>query len=74
MGLNGYKRYVATTIASNVSDATMAEILENMDILQGVDIAQNSLRVYPDAKYFASLIGYIGKPSQEELDALLVEN
>lgn len=74
MSLNGYKRYVATTIASDVCDETMAEIMENMDVLQGVDIAQSSLRVYTDAKYFASLIGYIGKPSQEELDSLLLEN
>ncbi len=74
MGLNGYKRYVATTVASDVCDETMAEIMENMDELQGVDIAQSSLRVYTDAKYFAPLIGYIGKPSQEELDSLLLEN
>ncbi len=74
MSLNGYKRYVVTTIASDISNETMAEILENTDALQGVEIAQNSLRVYPDAKYFASLIGYIGKPSQEELDSLLLEN
>lgn len=74
MSLNGYKRYVATTIASDVCDETVAEIMENMDSLQGVDIAQSSLRVYYDAEYFASLIGYIGKPSQEELDSLLQEN
>lgn len=70
MSLNGYKRYVSTTIASDVSDETMAEILENQDSLQGVDIAQSSLRVYSDPEYFASIIGYIGKPSQEELDSL----
>lgn len=74
MSLNGYKRYVATTIASDVSDQTVAEILENQYHLQGIDIAQSSLRVYPDAEYFASLIGYIGKPSQEELDSLKLEN
>ncbi len=74
MGLNGYRRYVATTVASDVCDETMAEIMENMDSLQGVDIARSSLRVYPDAKYFASIIGYIGKPSQEELDRLLLED
>ena len=48
--------------------------MENMDSLQGVDIAQNSLRIYNDAEYFASLIGYIGKPSQEELDSLILKN
>jgi len=70
MSTNSYKRYVATTIASDVSDRTVAEILENLDSLQGVDIAQSSLRVYPDAKYFANLIGYIGKADTDELAAL----
>lgn len=74
IGLNSYKRYVATTIASDVCDETVAEILENMSELQGVDIAQSSLRVYSDPEYFASLIGYIGKPSQEELDELQKQN
>lgn len=74
MGLNSYKRYVATTIAADVSDNTVAEVLENLDTLQGVDVAQSSLRVYYDAEYFASLIGYIGKPSQTELETLQEEN
>lgn len=74
ISLNSYKRYVATTIAADVSDKTVAEILENLDILQGVDIAQSSLRVYYDAEYFASLLGYIGKPSQTELESLQAEN
>lgn len=74
MSLNGYKRYVATTIAEDVSDETVAEIRENLSDLQGVDISQSSLRVYSDAKYFASLIGYIGKPSQTELDSLQEQN
>ncbi len=74
ISLNSYKRYVATTIAGDVCEETVAEILENMDRLQGVDIAQSNLRVYTDAKYFASLIGYIGKASQEELDSLQQKN
>lgn len=74
MSTNSYKRYVATTIAEDVCDETVAEILENQDSLQGVDIAQSSLRVYPDAKYFANLIGYIGKADTEELAALQEKN
>ncbi|MDO4261487.1 MAG: penicillin-binding transpeptidase domain-containing protein [Eubacteriales bacterium] len=74
MSGNSYKRYVATTIATDVSDETVAEILENQSGLQGVDIAQSSLRVYSDAEYFANIIGYIGKPDQEELDSLKEEN
>lgn len=67
MSTNSYKRYVATTIASDVCDETVAAVMENLDSLQGVDIAQSSLRVYSDAKYFANLIGYIGKADAEEL-------
>ena len=61
-------------MASDVSDATVAEILENQSNLQGVDIEQSSLRTYADSKYFANIIGYIGKPDQDELDTLKEQN
>lgn len=70
MGLNSYQQYIATTLASDVSDETAAAIMENKDILTGVDIAEDSLRRYTDGIYFASLIGYTGQISQEEYDAL----
>ena len=70
MSQNNYQRYVATTIAENVSDETVAEITENLDSLQGVNISQSTLRVYSDAEYFANIIGYIGRASQEELETL----
>lgn len=66
ISLNSFQKYIPTTIASNVSDETVAEIMENSDRLQGVNIAEDSLRRYIDSKYFASLIGYTGKISQEE--------
>ena len=65
---------MTTTVASDVSDATVAEILENQSNLQGVDIEQSSLRTYADSKYFANIIGYIGKPDQDELDTLKEQN
>ena len=71
---NSFKRYVTTTVASDVSDATVAEILENQSNLQGVDIEQSSLRTYANSKYFANIIGYIGKPDQDELDTLKEQN
>lgn len=74
MSSNSYKRYVATTVASNVSEETVASVLENQDSLQGADIEQSSQRVYADSKYFAPIIGYIGKASQEELDSLQEQN
>lgn len=74
MSSNMYKRYVATTVAANVSEETVAAVLENQSELQGADIQQSSRRVYPDSKYFSALIGYIGKASQEELDKLQEQN
>lgn len=68
INLNSYQKYIATTVAENVSDETVAVIMENMDTLQGVDIAENSVRKYPDSKYFASIIGYTGKISEEEYE------
>lgn len=70
MSLNRFQKYVATTIASDVSEETTAAIMENIDTLQGVNIAEESLRVYNDSKYFASIIGYTGQISQTEYDSL----
>ena len=70
MGLNSYQQYLSTTLASDVSTETAAAIMENQDSLTGVDITEDSLRRYPDGEYFASIIGYTGKISQEEYDAL----
>lgn len=73
MHLNSFQKYISTTIASDVSDETVAIIKENMSDLQGISVGEESLRVYPDSKYFASIIGYTGKISQEEYDALTDE-
>lgn len=70
MHLNSYKKYIPVTISSDISDETMAEVLENQNEFQGIDIAEQSLREYPESKYFASIIGYTGVISQEEYDAL----
>lgn len=71
---NSYMRYVATTVATDVSEETVAAVLENQNELQGADIEQSSRRVYPDSIYFSSIIGYIGKASQEELESLQEKN
>ena len=68
MSSNSYKRYVKTTVSSNVSDRTVAAVMENISELQGVSIEEESVRVYPDAKYFAPLVGWIGKASDEEIE------
>lgn len=70
MSLNSFQKYIATTIAEDVSDETVADIMENLDTLQGVSIEEESLRRYTDSECFANIIGYTGQISNEEYDAL----
>lgn len=64
---NSYQKYLSTVIADDVSDITVAAIKENSDTLQGINIEENTLRVYNDAEYFAHIVGYTGKASPEDL-------
>ena len=70
MHLNSFQKYIATTISEDVSLETVAVIKENMSELQGISIGEESLRVYPDSEYFAAILGYTGKISQDEYDAM----
>lgn len=70
ISLNSFQKYIPTTVAEDVSEDTVASIMENLDSLQGVDISEESLRRYTDSKYFANIIGYTGQISQEEYDSL----
>ncbi len=70
MNLNSFQKFIPTTLATNVSDETVAAVMENLDQLDGVDVAEDSMRHYTDSQYFASIIGYTGKISQEEYNAL----
>lgn len=66
IGQNNFQKYIATTIASDVSDASVAYIKENMNNLTGVDIEEKSIRYYVDSEYFAHIVGYTGTISTEE--------
>ncbi|MCR5451212.1 MAG: peptidoglycan glycosyltransferase [Lachnospiraceae bacterium] len=66
MWLNRYQKYMATTIASNVNQKTVAYIKENSNELIGADIKENSIRRYVDPEAFANILGYTGTISPEE--------
>lgn len=66
LSLTAYTSYKTTTVATNVSENTVVDISEHMAQLQGVDIAEPTVRIYEDALYFAPIIGYTGKVSSEE--------
>jgi len=70
MSLTSYRKYIGTTVATNVNERTRAVILENSEVLPGVRIEEDTIRKYVDSKYFAHVLGYTGKISSDELAAL----
>ncbi len=74
MSANSYQRYIATTVAENVSQETVAVIMENADTLDGVSIAEGTVRKYNESIYFSQVIGYTGRVDQEELLKLQEED
>lgn len=67
MSLNSYQKYIPTVVATDVSDETIAAVMENSDILAGVSIEETTVRKYVDAVYFSNIVGYTGKISSDEL-------
>lgn len=74
MSFTEYTKYKATTVASHVSDETVADISEHKADLQGVAIEESTVRVYNDSIYFAPIIGYTGKMQTDQLEELQAQN
>lgn len=70
LSLNAYQKYISTTIATEVSEETVAAVYESADVIPGVKISETSKRVYNNGLYFAHVIGYTGKISDEQLTTL----
>ena len=68
--LMSYRKYESTTVASQVSDETVADILEHTADLQGVNVEDTTIRVYNDSVYFAPVIGYTSKIQEDQLEEL----
>ncbi len=68
IGLNAFKKYVTTTVATDVSEETVVAVYENEDILKGVSVSKDTVRRYKDSVYFSQVLGYTGMISQEEYD------
>lgn len=73
MNLTSFRKYIGTTVATNVSEKTVAVLMENSSDLPGVSIVEDTIRRYVDSKYFAHVLGYTGKISSEELTDLNVQ-
>jgi penicillin-binding protein 2 len=68
--LMSYRKYEATTVASQVRDETVADILEHLSDIQGVNVEETTIRAYNYSIPFAPIIGYTGKVPEEQLEEL----
>ena len=67
LGLNSYQKYISTTVATNVNQETVAQVMEHKDELRGVNISEDTVREYINDPSFSHILGYTGKISEEEL-------
>lgn len=74
LGLNVYTQFIPTLVAADVSDETVAAVMENENLLEGVDIEETTIRRYVDSVYFSHILGYTGKISEEEYQELSAQN
>lgn len=70
MNLYSFQRYIPTTVATDVSQKTVAVVMENISELEGVAIEEDMIRRYNYPYYFSHILGYTGKISSEELASL----
>ena len=65
--LQTYQKYLPVIAARNVSQETLAAIMENQPEIEGVNVEEDSIRVYEGGEACAPILGYTGTISVEEL-------
>ena len=70
MSANSYQKFIPTNVATDVNEKTVASILENIELLPGAAIEEDTIRVYEDSIYFSHILGYTGKIDKANLEEL----
>lgn len=68
--LISFRKYETTTVSTQVSDETVADISEHIGQLQGVAVEETTIRAYNNSIEFAPVIGYTGKVPIDQLEDL----
>lgn len=68
-----WPKYSQITLASGVSDTLIAALKESSTELPGVSVVMKTKRVYNYSEYFAHIIGYTGKITEDEVEAYASE-
>lgn len=63
---------ITVTVATNISEKTLAYVEENQDVFPNVLVDTVSLREYPQGEYFSHILGYIRQMT--EADYALYQN
>ncbi|MDO4487807.1 MAG: penicillin-binding transpeptidase domain-containing protein, partial [Eubacteriales bacterium] len=75
MRQTAFQKYETTTIAKDIDEYCVADLLENAGDLKGISVEETYIRKYNNAKYFAHIIGYTGAiKDYEQLDELKIYN
>ncbi len=61
-----YYQYKSVSIATNISEKTLAYVEENQDIFPCVIINTEYLREYPQGEYFSHILGYIRQMTEAD--------
>lgn len=64
--LQRYQQYKSVTIATNISEKTLAYVEENQDIFPNVLVDTVSLREYPQGEHFSHILGYIRQMTEAD--------
>ncbi|MGI6152532.1 MAG: penicillin-binding transpeptidase domain-containing protein [Christensenellaceae bacterium] len=67
--LTSYRAYVPVVIASNIDMETVALIEAESSKLDGINISESSVRVYPKDSVAAHIVGYTGKMTDNDMIA-----
>lgn len=70
MSANSFQKFIPTNVATDVNEKTVASILENIELLPGAAIEEDTIRVYEDSIYFSHILGYTGKIDKADLEEL----
>ncbi|MDO4169185.1 MAG: penicillin-binding transpeptidase domain-containing protein [Lachnospiraceae bacterium] len=68
--LSRFSQYMKVVIASEISQESIAAIEEEQNDLVGIDITEDTMRVYNNSESIAHIVGYTGPASDEEIKSL----
>ena len=74
LNTKSFTKYLPVTIATKVSEKSIAAIMENKSEMQGIEVVEDSVRKYIDDISMGPILGYTGKASAEELRELRRQN